>query len=147
MVSKLFPMLWKNSVYCNMLGLYVLKNHNTLSALPLLCLCSLWCVCVVGTSIHNYKHISTYHYHKGRLLYPILIFYISIAIMSSFQGGGTKMKKVMTQAINLIFEFLKNVRPVCDNLHPWYNFVVRREIEYRYGCMRTRQWELKESLW
>ena len=55
--------------------------------------------------------------------------------------GGMRVKKVMTQAINLIFEFLKNVRP---HLARIYGFPIRflknlyyiRKKEFKYGCTK-----------
>lgn len=38
-------------------------------------------------------------------------------------GGAPRVRKVMTQAINLIFEFLKNVRSTASmNMRNWFHF-------------------------
>lgn len=53
--------------------------------------------------------------------------------------GGAKVKKVMTQAINLIFEFLKNVRPCsfCQLVLLFFNCNnIIRKREFKYGCMK-----------
>ena len=62
-----------------------------------------------------------------------------MASRGSAQGGAPKVRKVMTQAINLMFEFLKNVSCflailfVLIDLFLTYYYSKR---EYKYGYMR-----------
>ena len=64
-----------------------------------------------------------------------------MASRGSAQGGAPKVRKVMTQAINLMFEFLKNVSCflaklfVLIDLSLTYYYYSKRE--YKYGYMRT----------
>jgi hypothetical protein len=55
--------------------------------------------------------------------------------------GGPKVKRVMTQAINLIFEFLKNVsynvlngEIICFSMLNFQFYI--REKEFKFGFMR-----------